>query len=541
MVLRIKSVLKKLCAGKPLLICLVASVVLCLPGIQWGIHECWNLDQMGHLKLRKDYMPAHYLKPPMHTYLNHLLVLGPAKQVLGGWFHIPREFHWPVYLIGSRLLTLALFCGFLIFIHRSIRSTAGADAAFAITLALATSSGILVFNRYLTADSPLLFWMTASFAFAVRAGMRSSTPDAVIAGLLAGLAAANKYNGLGVAAAIPAALIASQGWRFILKPTPWLAGLAVPTGFLLGNPGAVLDSRRFLQDFFYNYLTTPVYDGQTEGTGYFKFLACFPELIGWPSTLLLSLLLAASLAIAVRGRFSKQEWILTGAALAVFSLYFAMIGKFPRMGTRFVLPAIPFALVLAAPALARIDWKRSTPKILLGLVIAYNAYSSLDAGLRFLGDPRMHSIPWVAKNLPAEAIIENSYAPSWQRIPGRNYRVQQMPAATGRTELFSKILANKKTVQTGLDRFESHYDESIFNAEGLSQRNPDFIAFTTQVFDWSGDDDVQRFYAALDREELGYKKLYERKARGRWPSAYPCDIGFLPERMVILGRLEQTP
>jgi 4-amino-4-deoxy-L-arabinose transferase-like glycosyltransferase len=186
-----------------------------------------------------------------------LLVLGPAKQVLGGWFHIDKQYHWPIYLVGSRLLTLALFCGFLTAVYLTARSTAGGQAAFTITLVLSTSAGILVFNRFLTADSPLLFWMAASLAFAVRSGLRNSTADAVIAALLAGLAAADKYNGLGVAAAIPAALFAARGWRFILSPAPWLAGVAIPAGFLLGCPGALLDTRRFVDDFLYNYLHHP--------------------------------------------------------------------------------------------------------------------------------------------------------------------------------------------------------------------------------------------------------------------------------------------
>lgn len=271
-----------------LLLCLLTATILSIPGITWGINECWNLDQMGHLKLREDMMPTHYLKPPLHTYTNRILVFPVVKQVLGGWFHIPREFHWPYYLLGSRVLTLAMYLGFLAAIYHTIRAASDSKVAFAATLILASSSGLLVFNRFLTADAPLLFWMSASFAFAIRSVLRESTVDAVVAGLLAGLAATNKYNGLGVAIAIPTALFVAHGWRFIAKPAPWAAGFAVPAGFVLGNPGALLDTHRFVQDFLYNYLTTPVYDGTTKGAGYFKFLACFPELVGWPCTLLLA-------------------------------------------------------------------------------------------------------------------------------------------------------------------------------------------------------------------------------------------------------------
>jgi hypothetical protein len=144
-----------------------------------------------------------------------------------------------------------MYCGFVVAIYFSVLATSGRTAAFLVTIILASSSGILVFNRFLTADSRLLFWMCASFALALRAGLSGSTADTVFACLLAGLAVADKNNELGVAAA--------QGWGFILKPAPWLAGLAIPAGFVLGNPGALIDTQRFVRDFMYNYLTKPVY------------------------------------------------------------------------------------------------------------------------------------------------------------------------------------------------------------------------------------------------------------------------------------------
>lgn len=526
---------KKFSIEKPLLLCLACAVLLSLPGIHWGINECWNLDQMGHLKLRPDLMPEHYLKPPLHTYMNRIFILGPAKQIMGGWFRIPKEKHWPVYLIGSRLLTLALFCGFLVAVYYSAQAACG-PAAFVLTMILATSGGILVFNRFLTADSPLLFWMTISLFFAVRSGLQDSTADAVIAGIFAGLAAANKYNGLGVAAAIPAALFAARGWRFLLTPAPWLAGLAVPAGFVIGCPGALLDTQRFVDDFLYNYLTTPVYNGNTQGTGYLKFIACYQDLIGWPAMILIGILLLATALLCIQKKLTRSEWILLAACAAAFGLYFMMIGKFPRMGTRFVLPSVPFILLMTAPALARIDWRRLPIKMIFGAVVCYNFYSSLDVGLRFVYDPRMQAVEWVKDHVPKGSTIENSYAPDWRRIAGKKLQIEQMPAATGRTELFNKIFEKQKTIQSGLDRFESQYDSDTFTAQGLTRRNPDFIAFSSQVFDFSGDDNAQRFYAALDREEMGYAKVYDKKARDRWSLAYPLRIDFLADRMVILKR-----
>jgi hypothetical protein len=45
------------CVDSNLRICLLVATILSIPGITWGINECWNLDQMGHLKLGEDCYP----------------------------------------------------------------------------------------------------------------------------------------------------------------------------------------------------------------------------------------------------------------------------------------------------------------------------------------------------------------------------------------------------------------------------------------------------------------------------------------------------
>lgn len=291
-----------------------------------------------------------------------------------------------------------------------------------------------------------------------------------------------------------------------------------------------------MEDFVYNSITTPIYDGSTIGTGYWKFFLCFPELIGWPATAGFVILLGFAILMAARGQFSLVEWVLLAGSAAVFVVYYGVIGKFPRMGTRFVLPAVPYALILITPVLARIEWRRIFPGTALSLVLLYNLYSSIDAGLRFAYDPRMAALDWVAANVPPATSFENSYAPAWQRIAGKKYRVSNMPAATGRTELFTKLLPNNKSIQNGLARFETPYDPTTFTIEGLKSRNPDYVAFSSHVFEWSGDNNAQRFYAALDREELGYLKVFEKNARQPWPLTYPKRIDFVVDRMLVFQR-----
>lgn len=206
------------------------------------------------------------------------------------------------------------------------------------------------------------------------------------------------------------------------------------------------------------------------------------------------------------------------------------------MGTRFVLPVIPFIILMALPALSRLDWRRSLPRTVLAIIVAYNIYSSLVSGSRFMFDPRMSAVHWVAKNVPPNSILENSYAPNRRKIGGIKYRVIDMPAASAQSPLFTKIFGDNPVISDGVNRFVAKFDETTFTHEGLKHRNPDYIAFTPQVFDFTGDEQAQRYYAALNKEEFGYKKIFTASSPKPWPLAYPKNIDFLVDWMAILQK-----
>lgn len=520
--------------------CLTAALLLAIffscIGANWGRVECWNLDNMSFRGTETNGLPHNYLKPPLHTYLNHLLVMKPAEcvRVMLGAEH---NWQYPLQLWGSRAITIALFCGSIGMLYQIALKCCCSRAASIVALLAATSAGLIKFNHFGTADSPLLFWMTASFGFAIRASLSGKALDAAVAGCLAGLAAADKYNGLGVAAAIPAALLITGSWRSLAGKAFWSGAITTPLGFVLGNPGAILDTRNFVQDFLYNLYTTPVYNGQTKGSGYIDFLLAFPELIGWPASVLLLIAMVATLLLLMSGKLRREEMILIASAGAVFFFYFITIGRFPRMADRFVLPVVPFALFLAAPSLGRLPWHRPMPLILITVILAYNVFCSFVLDLRFLSDPRLKAQKFAIREFPANSTIENSYAPSWQLLPGLKVRVHEMPNATGRSEVFSKIFGSNNVITKGIEKFDpANYSKDTFTATGLAKRNPDYVAYSNQVFQFSGDNDAQRFYAALDRGELGYKKIFECVWMPRVPWTYPTEVDFLADRMVILKR-----
>jgi hypothetical protein len=207
------------------------------------------------------------------------------------------------------------------------------------------------------------------------------------------------------------------------------------------------------------------------------------------------------------------------------------------MADRFVLPVIPFLFLMAAAGLERICWKRILPVTVLILILSYNIFCSVQVGLRFLSDPRMDAQLYAMKNFPVGSVIENTYAPHWDRLPGLTVSVHTMPFAGARSALFVKIFGANPVIQKGIEKFESQtYPEDTFTAEGLKKRHPDFIAFSNQGYQFTGDDQAQSFYQALDSGHLGYVKVFEKEWKPRLPWTYPSGIDFLVERMIILKR-----
>jgi Dolichyl-phosphate-mannose-protein mannosyltransferase len=512
---------------------------LSLIGANWGRVECWNLDQMAFRGVQHNGLPyGGYLKPPLVIYMNHLLVLKPIEGIRHQLSKNIRK-EYPYQLLGVRALTIALFCGMIAILYGCARRASGDFSAGVIALLAATSAGLLEFNHFGTADSPLLFWMIASLSMAVRAGISGTLRDAVIAGLLAGLATADKYNGLGIALAIPVSLITGQGMRCIIRLPLWAGSLSVPAGFLLGCPGALFDTHNFVTDFLYNLYTTPVYSGDVHRSGYLDFLNCIPNLIGWPGSLLLSLGLGTSLFLVAGRKLESRERVLIAAAGAVAVFYYISIGRFPRMADRFVMPVIPLLLLMSAPGFRLMGHFRPMMLGMLLGVLAYNIACSIELGTRFLGDPRMEAQRFAEARFPKGSVIENTYSPDWNRLPALDVTVRVMPYATGRSARFEKLFGKNQVINEGIAKYElQSYPADTFTKEGLLKRNPDFVAFSNQAYQFTGDDQAQRFYRDLDDGKLGYRKVFDRSWKPRPSWSYPRDVDFLAERMMIFERVE---
>lgn len=533
-------------ADKWLLLAIVLGIVLGAQGMGWGRYDCLNVDAMAFRNVfAKDRPPLHpgeFLKPPFYTYVNHFAARLPATAVSAAFFWKSNKERSDIYfrlrLILARTLNLLLFASLVTMVFAAVRMYFDMAAARVTALLLATSAGFVCYQIFLTTDLALVFMMMTSFicscVIARKPGMRIS----LVAGLLAGLASATKYNGLAVAAALPVAhLLGSRGnpvTACLKRPAAWLCGLAVPVGFLIGNPYAVLDWPKFSSDFFYNYTTTPVYGGQTEGTGYRAFFQTFPELLGWPGTLLVLCGLLVGLAVIVPGLRRNDAWKLPLLSLAVFIIYTWKIGEFPRMPTRFVLPMIPFLLILAAAGFGTMTRLKWIFVPVFAVVLAYNLICGWWMGEMFREDPRMKLLAVVHDQITGEALVEVSKSiPSISVMPGRDIRTVKMPGAIERGEQFDKIFADNEKMQKLSKRWKSKDGPEWFTKEQRTKRNPGWIIWCSNDVEKL----VSREYQALFDPASGYQVIFDASSPVRPWWAYPKHPDFIENRTTVWKKL----
>ena len=530
-------------------------------GIRWGRVECWNRDEMAlkgwHGK------PRSYLKPPGVVFLNQVVVLSSVERVekLVKYLTGKREHYNEAKLLGSRFLVVALYAGTVVLAFQISLTYYGVFAARFIALVFATSAGFVEYNHFLSCDSPLLFWMMLAFYFAMRITLTGRWIDYLMACFITGVATNMKYNGLAVGFALVVAHVLlswNRSWKDRVFSSHLIAGLAmVPVGFIVTDPYVLWDYKKFVSDFMYNYAVTPVYDGQLKGYGYTRFLADFPEILGWPGTVLIAAAILASLAqIAWRPSFSEHRER-SGFLLAasVFALYFIKIGSFPRMETRFVLPSIPFAVLSAGPFLQSAARRARWFYILAVPVLLYNCVCSFVVGMRFNDDPRIEAQDWMEANARGARRIESSAgSPHWYKLHAldglEELEVQhldwskpiveetvdlRMPHDNGRAKLFEKVFKANKWVSGQAASQEGVCDERLFCRTELLRRNPDIITIHSSDY-LVPSAIVHAYYLDLIHGEFPYEVVYDRESKpaNRW--LYPLDIDFLWGREVLLVR-----
>jgi hypothetical protein len=303
----------------------------------------------------------------------------------------------------------------------------------------------------------------------------------------------------------------------------------VPVGFLIGNPYTLLDWPTFSADFLYNYKVTPVYNGATAGTGYGAFFRAFIEILGWPGSVfvLLATLVGLVALRSARGRNGAHLWLLSAV---VFCAYTMKIGSFPRMETRFVIPAAPFAILLAAAgfsALLRAKWLTVPAFVMIAF---YNVACGWQVGIAFRKDPRMRALDYAGAHLEDQATVEVSGSiPRIQDLPGKKLKIIRIPTGLERRENFTKMFAADQDIQAGIARWEAKTDISWFSREARKQRNPDWIFWSTIDLESI----ARKYYEELFEKGSVYEVVFDEPPVVFPPWSYPRHTEFIRSRVTI--------
>jgi 4-amino-4-deoxy-L-arabinose transferase-like glycosyltransferase len=538
----------------------VLAVALCVGllfsvyGMTWGSGQSWHPDEMAFRGLFSaktlPFEPMSFNRPPFHTYFNYFLSVLPfdlLQQTASKLVASPVNLGI-VRLYWSRLLTVFLFLGSIALAYHITQRYFGRFAARSLALLVATSGGLVVEAHFLTADMPVLFWMLVAFCFMQNISLRGQRSDYLWAGFFIGIATATKYNGLAVGIAIPIAHLLRPGPRYwkqeLSDKKVYLSLGMVVVGFVAGNPFALLTFSKFIEQFWYTYQATPIWDGSSpDQCSYGDFIFRLTEVIGLPSTLILAAGFLFSLYLLFRSPqkdMERQGFILL---LSICVPYYYMFGGFPHIETRFVMPMVPFWMILSGPFWESIRIKKSIRFVLLIILVGYNALCSFYVGKRFAEDPRIIAMHWVKTRIPANSSIESTaYVPNW-KAAGARVHDQRLPLVTGRRAIFEEAFRENPWMLARVRRIEEEKPADAYSENQLKVRKPDFIAINSLYYNrfFSGKSSrqypfVREYFQNLLNGQYGYKVVFDRTTP--IPSAwfYPRSILFVDNRMVILQR-----
>lgn len=416
---------------------LVLAMALRVAGIGFDLPFVYHPDEPFNVAIVQsifkvgDFNPHYFVYPTLFYYVNAIAyvpyyiagsVLGlfHARQDIGGLIELGMgvtKATQPSVVLLSRLVsatasTAAVALTFVVGM-RLFRSVAVATLAALMMAIVPTSVSIA---RYVTPDSCVLFFTSASLLAAVLVYREGRLQHYVAAGLLVGLAASTKYNAALLVLLPIAAHFLREGNRGLRDRNLYVAALCCCVGFVAGTPYAALDARNFI-----DYLRI---DGRHYARGH-------PGMEGYPFRWYVGYMAstaAVPYALALlemsRGCLVRSRPLML---LSVFPIgYFLFIISFEVRNDRTFLPLTPFLFLLAASFLVH-AWtfvRQSTDGAcriaLASLLVVLAGAGLVQAGANTYTetaklmhpDGREVSRQWIAANVPrGSRIAFESYSP----------------------------------------------------------------------------------------------------------------------------------
>ena len=381
---------------------LALAFILRIWGVGFGLPHLYHADEpivVNHALAfgTGDLNPYFFKVPPLVSYL--LFICYGIYYVAGlgaGLFHSAHDFEQLFYFDPSSFYLIArlvfgVFLGTLsvYVLFRLVKRFGDVPTALWASFFLAANFLHVRDSHYVYADIPLLLVLLLGFFVVFRLSENpSSWKWHLLAGGMIGVATAAKYNG--VFLAIPYLWICFRcvPWKQWL--VFWLPA-AVMTGamFILLNPYAVLDHAFFIKEL------TEQSSSNSGGFPWFHHLTY--SLAG----ALGGLMLVLALLGAFRGLFSRD---VRSQACALFVVaYYAVLCRFGQPYDRYVLPLIPFMLILAAEILGRLKARSS---LLFWILIPFAVLPSVIKTVhwdRLMSEPDVRTLAkkWVEAKIPA--------------------------------------------------------------------------------------------------------------------------------------------
>ena len=333
-----------------------------------------------------------------------------------GWFASFGDFvrswptHWPPFFLMSRSISVVSGVLSVWLVARIARRLAGDVAGLAAAALLAVAFLHVRDSHYGTTDVTMIMLALASVHALLQADDHRPGAD-TRAGLWAGLAAATKYNGILVAAALPFSLLqpAHASARIpLITRRVWRYGVAGTLAFVLAAPFVFLEYPKFreamelLQSSMSTGMTRDIDNGWT-----YHLTTSLRWGLGWP-------LLGAGL-IGLVGLLVTSPRL--GALVTVFPLaMFAVAGSSRNAFVRYMLPVVPFLCITAGWLVAQVATRLSkhmrhpqAMALATAMVIALaapTAWSSVSF-VRILAreDTRVTLAHWMDATLPANTSV----------------------------------------------------------------------------------------------------------------------------------------
>lgn len=276
-------------------------------------------------------------------------------------------------------------------------------------------------------DITMVTFATGAVLLADRMRGSGRVRDAVLAGLVAGLATSTKYNAAVLAIPLAsAALLAPSGRVKLLAVT----GGSMVFAFLLGTPYALLDFNTFLHDFRFELDHLAAGHHVDVGNAWVHhFRASLRNGLGEPL-----------LAAGIFGILLSFGWDLR-QAIVYFSfpiVYFALIGRGETAFYRYILPVVPFLCIGAGMIGVRLRQAGWITALVYTVVLALpTAYASVNVvRLMAAGDTRNAMGHWIEANIDTDTTIVHAGAYTGAPMLQRNVanQTREFDAKQGRSD-----------------------------------------------------------------------------------------------------------